>query len=256
MLVRSPLVRSAAICQDWNAMCGRFSLSLPAEAVARLFGVDDFPNRGPRYNIGPSQEILVVRRRESGKGREIASMRWGFVPAWARNPATMHRPVNARAETVSGKPMFRDAFRRRRCLIPADGFYAWQQTGSGKRPWRVVRADGAPFAFAGLWERWNGPVGGTIESCVIITTEANNAVRPMHDSMPVILEIGRFEAWLSGTAVDAAGLLEPYRGALSIYPVSRRVNNPRNDDPGLVEPIEPAQDFLTAGRMDPEPKLI
>lgn len=237
-------------------MCGRFSLTLPADAVGRLFGVEDLPDFGPRFNIAPSQDILVVRRREAGEGRELVPVRWGFVPGWARNPDTMRQPINARAETVAGKPMFRDAFRHRRCLIPADGFYEWQQTKAGKQPWRVVRADGAPFAFAGLWDRWKGRSGETIESCVIITTDANDAVRPIHDRMPVMLDIGRFETWLAGSAVDASGLMAPYHGALSVYAVSRRVNDPHNEDPGIVAPTNIVTDAQDREPKDREPKLI
>lgn len=238
-------------------MCGRFSLTLPADAMGRLFGVDGAADFGPRYNIAPSQDVFVVRRRETGEGRELVPMRWGFVPGWARDPETMRQPINARAETVSGKPMFRDAFRQRRCLIPADGFYEWQQTASGKQPWRIIRADGAPFAFAGLWDRWKGRDGRVIESCVIITTDANDAVRPIHDRMPVMLDIGRFEAWLSGTAVEASGLMEPYRGALAAHPVSRRVNDPNNEDPGIVQPVAPLTRPAGApAKGNGEPRLI
>lgn len=237
-------------------MCGRFSLTLPADAIGRLFGVEGPANAGPRFNIAPSQDVLVVRRKELGDGRELVPMRWGFVPAWAREPDTMHQPINARAETVAGKPMFREAFRHRRCLIPADGFYEWRQTASGKQPWRIVRADGVPFAFAGLWDRWKGRDGATLESCVIITTHSNEAVRAIHDRMPVMLDIGRFETWLAGSAIDASALMVPYGGALSMYPVSRRVNDPHNEDAGVVEPIGPAATPEEPAQEGREPKLI
>lgn len=237
-------------------MCGRFSLTMPADAMGRLFGVDTPAQLGPRFNIAPSQDVFAVRRREAADGRELAALRWGFVPAWAREPETMRQPINARGETVAGKPMFRDAFRNRRCLIPADGFYEWQQTGAGKQPWRIVRADGAPFAFAGLWDRWKGRDGTVIESCAIVTTDANDAVRPIHDRMPVMLDIGRFETWLSGSPVEASGLMIPYHGALNLYPISRRINDPHNDDPGVIEPAGPAAAERPAPPKGREPRLI
>lgn len=254
------LAPPGAICHDLREMCGRFSLTMPADAMARLFGVEDVPDLAPRHNIAPSQAVAVVRRADDGGRREIVHMRWGFVPAWARDPDSMHRPINARAETVAGKPMFRDAFRNRRCLIPADGFYEWRPAAGGKQPWRIVRADGAPFAFAGLWDRWKGRDGQVIESCVIITTDANATIRPIHERMPVMLDIGRFETWLSGPAIAAAELMEPYRGALAAFPVSRRVNDPSNDDPELIEPTGPAaaapEEAEEPPKPDREPRLI
>lgn len=223
-------------------MCGRFSLTLPADAVARLFGVDEQPVLASRYNIAPGQDITVVRRSRDGAAREIVPLHWGFLPGWAKDPASVHRPINARAETVMGKRMFREAFRQRRCLIPADGFYEWRPGSDGKQPWRIVRADGAPFAFAGLWEAWQGRDGQRIESCVIITTEANDDIRPIHERMPVMLDIGRFGPWLEGGAAQASTLMEPYHGALEAYPVSRRVNDPHNDDASVVEPVAQGAD--------------
>lgn len=218
-------------------MCGRFSLTLPVEAMGRLFGFDERPNIAPRYNIAPSQEIAAVRRRGDTGQRELAMLRWGFVPAWARDPESGPKPINARAETVTGKPAFRDAFQHRRCLIPADGFYEWKKEAGGKQPWRIVRADDAPFAFAGLWECWRGKNGAVLETCVIVTTDANETLAPIHARMPVILDIGRFAAWLEASPAEAAELMEPWRGELRAYPVSRRVNAPNNDDAGLIEPL-------------------
>jgi len=225
-------------------MCGRFSLTLPVDAIGRLFGVEveSAPALVARYNIAPSQSVAVVRRRDETAARELALLQWGFVPAWARDPSSMRQPINARGETVESKPMFRDAFRKRRCLIPADGFYEWKPGAGGKQPWRIQRADNAPFAFAGLWDRWRGRDGQVIESCVIITTDANEAMRPIHDRMPVILDIGRFGRWLEASPVEASDLIEPYKGSLEMYPVSRRVNDPSHDDAGLIEPGIPATD--------------
>ncbi len=217
---------------------------MPIEAVGRLFGVDveNAPVLKARYNIAPSQRIAVVRRSEKSRERELVFLQWGLVPAWARDPASMRQQIMARGETVDAKPMFRDAFRKRRCLIPADGFYEWKSTATGKQPWRIERADGAPFALAGLWDRWQGRDGTVIESCAIITTDANEAVRPIHDRMPVILDIGRFGPWLEASPVEASDLIEPWRGELAVYPVSRRLNDPTHDDAGLIEPAVPATD--------------
>ena len=212
--------------------------------MGRLFGVDveNAPAFEAHYNIAPSQEIAVIRRGEGESARELAFLHWGFVPAWARDPGSMSRPINARGETVEAKPMFRDAFRKRRCLVPADAFYEWKKAAGGKQPWRIGRADGAPFAFAGLWDRWTGRDGTVIESCAIITTDANETMRPIHDRMPVILDIGRFGPWLEASPVEASDMIEPWRGELNVFPVSRRLNDPHQDDPGLIEPTVPATD--------------
>jgi len=241
-------------------MCGRFSLTLPVDAMGRLFGFasEEAPELAPRYNIAPSQPVAVIRRRGDTAVRELALLHWGFIPAWARDPGSMRQPINARGETVSAKPMFREAYRHHRCLIPADGFYEWKQAAGGKQPWRIQRADGTPFAFAGLWDRWKGRDGIVIESCAILTTEANDAVRPIHDRMPVILDIGKFGPWLEASPVEASDLIEPYRGALEAFPVSRRLNDPTQDDAELIAhaPAEAAQAPPLSPPDDPEPSLF
>lgn len=244
-------------------MCGRFSLTLPVEAMGRLFGFapDDALALTPRYNIAPSQGIAIVRRRDETNTRELAVVQWGFVPAWARDPASMRQPINARGETVEAKPMFRDAWRHRRCLVPADGFYEWKKAAGGKQPYRIQRADGAPFAFAGLWDRWKGKDGRTIESCVIITTAANETIRAVHDRMPVMLDIGRFGPWLEGSPVEASDLIGPWQGDLELFAISRRINDPSHDDAGLIEPVEPAitqppEPPPLPADEDPEPTLF
>lgn len=216
-------------------MCGRYSLTTPVEAVGRLFEVAERPNLPPRYNIAPSQQAPVVRADAAG-GRVLAPMRWGLIPSWAKEAKIGYRMINARAETVAGKPAFRGAFRHRRCLVPADGFYEWRKLGATKQPYRITRADGAPFAFAGLWERWRAPDGAVIDSFTIITTVANETLRPIHERMPVILDPADFGAWLEAGGV---GRLVPYAGAeLAAIPVSTRVNSPKNDDPACIAPLE------------------
>jgi len=241
-------------------MCGRFSLTLPIEAMGRLFGFDpaEAPELAPRYNIAPPQRVAAVRRLGESATRELAILQWGLVPSWVRDPDSIGRPINARGETVESKSMFREAYRLRRCLIPADGFYEWKRTAGGKQPWRIQRADGAPFAFAGLWEAWKGRDGQVIESCAILTTEANDTVRPIHDRMPVMLDIGRFAPWLEASPVEASDLIAPYRGTLSAFPVSRRVNDPTQDDSALIEPAAEngAQNAQIPPPEDPEPTML
>ena len=224
-------------------MCGRFSLTLPTEAIGRLFGVDveNAPPLRARYNIAPSQRIAAIRINDESKARELALLHWGFVPAWARDPASMNQPINARGESVEAKPMFRDAFRKRRCLIPADGFYEWKKTAAGKQPWRIERADGAPLAFAGLWDRWQGRDGAAIESCVILTTEANDAMRPFRLQMPVILRPENYAFWLQPDPEQyeaALAILKPYPSSrMDRFRVGPFVNDIDNDDKQCLDAL-------------------
>lgn len=219
-------------------MCGRFVQSSPVERYARMFGVATTVESTPRYNAAPTQPILAVRVAPSGR-RELVPLRWGLIPAWSAGPDSRYSMINARAETVHQKPAYRDAFRRRRCLIPADGFYEWRQERSGREPYYIRLRDGEPFAFAGLWESWQQPDGERIDSCTIIVTEANELVRPIHDRMPVILPPESHSAWLDPDQHDPARLLpllRPYPAqAMEAWRVSRRVNNPRHDGPDLIE---------------------
>jgi putative SOS response-associated peptidase YedK len=212
-------------------MCGRFTLrQVPHEWVKQLA----LPIFGPRYNIAPTQKVLALRMRDGA--REVAELRWGLIPTWADDPKIGNRLINARAETISTKPAFRSAFERRRCLILADGFYEWRQLGKAKQPYFIHRPDDQPFAFAGLWERWQGN-GLEISSCTIITTEANETMRPLHDRMPVIVPPADHERWLESTA-EAQGLLRPAPNALlETYAVSTQVNKPATDGPELVEKV-------------------
>jgi len=220
-------------------MCGRFTLRTPAHRLAAAFGVDALPNLAPRYNIAPTQEIVAIRMTPAG--RRLVRLRWGLIPHWARDPAIGARLINARAETVAEKPSFRDAFRHRRCLIAADGFYEWQNCEAGpKQPYFIHLEKDPPFAFAGLWERWRGD-GETVETASIITTEASAALRPIHGRMPVILPPAAHDAWLGETPAERSKtLLIPYAGAdLRADPVARHVNNARHDDPDCLAPPAP-----------------
>ncbi len=221
-------------------MCGRFLLSDPEAVIRDLFGVEPPPGLAPRYNIAPSQEVPVARRRGTARDPEIAMLRWGLVPRWARDPSIGTRLINARAETAQEKPSFRSALRRRRCLVPADGFYEWQRVTGGKQPWLIRRRDRSGFAMAGLWERWRGP-GGPLETFTILTTRPNSVVAPLHDRMPVIVAPEQFHLWLDPEIEDPEALrpiLAPAPAAdLEAYPVRTLVNDPANDGPALAEPL-------------------
>lgn len=222
-------------------MCGRFSLSAPPEALVRAFALEGCPPLTPRYNVAPTQAVAAVVPAEGG-GRALRWFRWGLIPHWAQAPSLGARLINARAETVASKPSFREALRRRRCLIPADGFFEWQATAHGKQPIHFRRPDGAVFAFAGLWARWTGPEG-TIESCAVLTTRANARVRPYHPRMPVILDPEDYALWLDRAVEDPEPLCARLRpcpeDALIAYPVSAVVNDPRHDAPECVAPLAP-----------------
>lgn len=220
-------------------MCGRFSLTTEPSKLAEHFDLPTLPNLTPRYNIAPTQDIAVIRNGESGN-KDLAMLHWGLVPHWSKGPDSRYSMINARAETIAEKPSFREAFRKRRCLIPADGFYEWQPSKDGKQPFRITLPNEEPFAFAGLWESWRGEDGTEINSCTIIVTEANKQVRTIHDRMPVILSPKHYEVWLNHTDEPAKllGLLKPYEGNLTTHKVSRHVNNPANDDEICIRPID------------------
>ncbi|HXV23049.1 MAG TPA: SOS response-associated peptidase [Alphaproteobacteria bacterium] len=224
-------------------MCGRYLLISPVEAMRRFFDVGGLLNLPPRYNIAPTQEAPVVRLDQQGR-RELILMRWGLVPLWAKDLSMGARCINARAESVARKPAFRDAFQHRRCLVPTDGFFEWEKKGKVRQPWRISPAEGGLMALAGLWERWRAPDGGVVRTYAIITTEANEAIAPLHDRMPAVLPPEEFEEWLdAGTPGERLlGMLRPYPAArTNAYPVSPRVNNVRNDDPGCIEPLATGQ---------------
>lgn len=220
-------------------MCGRYELSSHPAAIALAFGLAHPPELRPRYNIAPTQQVPVVRVDQAGR-RELVQLRWGLIPRWAKDPSIGARMFNARAETVAEKPAFRVAYAKHRCLVPASGFYEWQASSAGKQPMHIGLPDGRPFGMAGLYERWRSPADEVVDSCTIITTRASDALRPIHDRMPVIVAEAQHARWLDPANADLADLLEPWSGeALLAYPVSTRVNVAANDDPQLREPLQP-----------------
>ena len=223
-------------------MCGRFTLSTPAQTLQQVFDLAETPDLPPRYNIAPSEAIAAIRLPEPQAGRRLDLLRWGLVPPWAKEPDVGARMINARAETAATNPAFRAAFRRRRCLVPADGFYEWQRLERrNKQPFYIRMRDGSPFAFAGLWEHWEGPQGDALETCTILTTDPSELVRPVHDRMPVILDPRDWDLWLDPGVQDPARLqplLRPYPPEQMIaFPVGQGVNNPANDREECVAPL-------------------
>jgi putative SOS response-associated peptidase YedK len=221
-------------------MCGRFTLTQPAYIAAK-FGLDNFAPvepefYEPRFNVAPTQRIVVIPTVDDQ--REARRMRWGLIPFWAKDMKIGSKLINARAEGIATKPAFRNPFKSRRRLIPADGFYEWQQTPHGKQPYRIVLASGELFAFAGLWDRWKSPDGETVESCCIVTCEPNELAAKVHNRMPVIIAPEEYDTWLTGTPEQALALLKRYPTEdMRAYPVSSKVNSPKNDTPEQVEQI-------------------
>ncbi len=219
-------------------MCGRYTLTTPAERLAEEFGFKDSSvELAQSYNVAPTQGVAAVL--EEGGGRYLEVLRWGLIPPWADDPQIGSRMINARSETAPEKPSFRRAFRERRCLIPADGFYEWQRTNGAKQPFYIHMEDGRPFAFAGLWESWGKGGEGEVRTCAILTTEANAVVGEIHERMPVIVAPDAYDVWLDPASErdELTGLLVPYpEDGMEAYPVSRFVNSPSNNDPRCVEP--------------------
>lgn len=230
-------------------MCGRYSLTRPKAMLESLFKIEILGDLPPRYNIAPGQPIPAVRTDKKGY-QVITLFQWGLIPSWSKDPAIGARMINARSETAAEKPAFRAAMKRRRCLIPSDGFYEWAQASASKQPHHVQMKDGHPFAFAGLWELWCGADGSEIESCTILTTAANPLLKPIHPRMPVILRPEDYGRWMDPSNEKPAGLtdlLRPYPPEEMVArPVGRRVNSPRNDDPKCLEPEEPPKTLFDA----------
>lgn len=221
-------------------MCGRYAITLPPSAMERLFGrLGQLPNFPAHFNAAPGQPLPIVRRAPRG-GRELALARWGLVPSWSKGPDSRFSMINARAGTVATKPAYRGAFRHRRCLVPASGFFEWRAGPGGKRPWYFTTRAGEGLAFAGLWEHWSGAAGDEIESFAIVVTDANALVAPVHDRMPVILDPKDHAGWLGEEEVPNRALEKllvpcPAEG-MTVWPVSPRVNSAANDEPSLLEP--------------------
>jgi putative SOS response-associated peptidase YedK len=221
-------------------MCGRYTLTVDAALLAELFALEPLTELDPRYNIAPTQTVPIVRTDANGR-RGWARARWGLIPPWAKDASIGARLINARIETAADKPSFRVAFQYRRCLIPADGFYEWAATPSGKMPHHIRFVDRRPFALAGLWERWSPPDGEPVDSCTILTTSPNELLRPIHDRMPVIVPPQRYTDWLDRGALApsaANALLVPHPSeGMEAVAVSRLVNSPANDGPLCLEPV-------------------
>jgi putative SOS response-associated peptidase YedK len=219
-------------------MCGRFSLHQSAIQLAEIFEVPE-PDWTPRYNIAPTQPVLALGCYEAGMDRRFRLLRWGLIPAWAKEEAIGNKLINARSETVAEKPSFRSAFKQRRCLIVADGFYEWKRTAGQKQPYYFQRLDQQPFAFAGLWEHWQRE-GLTIDSCTILTTEANALLQPIHDRMPVILPPEMYDRWLDldTPPAELQALLRPAEPAtMQSHPVSTRVNRPSYESADCINSL-------------------
>lgn len=221
-------------------MCGRYGLATDADVLIDFFEIEqtlfDLSELHPRYNIAPSQEVPIVR--SGGQGRELALARWGLVPHWSTEAKPKYSTINARAETVAEKPTYREAFKRKRCLIPATGFYEWRRDGDRKIPHHIQLPHGELFAFAGLWEHWDKE-GPGFNSCSIIVTSANETMQAIHDRMPVILNPAQYNVWLNTEHYNRAqleALLVPFSGKLQAYPVSPYVNSPKHDGPKCIEP--------------------
>ncbi len=218
-------------------MCGRYTLAVSASRLSDRFAVEPPLDLKPRYNIAPTQAVVAVR--ETNRRRELVALRWGLIPAWAKDASIGSRLINARSETILEKPSFRAAFQRRRCLIPASGFYEWQALPDGKQPFYFTPGDDTLMAFAGLWDQWRAPDGSLVESCTILTTTANAVVAPIHDRMPVIVPPDFDAVWLDPTS-DIRKLhelcLAPPPVMLRCYPVSKAVNQVSNDSEALIQP--------------------
>ncbi len=222
-------------------MCGRFTLFTDLDVILKQFHVGSiaFDGYEKRYNIAPGQPVLAIVN--DGRENRIGYLKWGLIPFWAKDPKMAYRLINARAETLAEKASFKHAFKKRRCIIPADGFYEWKKTAEQNQPYRIKLKSDAVFGFAGLWERWTDQSGQEIHTCTIITTQANSVLKDLHHRMPVILNHEEVHIWLDPSIDDPyllADLLDPYPAhEMHVYPVSPAVNSAKNDRPDLIEPM-------------------
>lgn len=221
-------------------MCGRFALGAPPFSIIEFFNIDKLIDFEPSYNIAPTQSIPAIIHDKDSNQRTMKMLHWGLIPFWSKDNSISSRLINARSETVAEKPSFRNAFKHKRCLIPTTGFYEWEKKSKLKQPYYIKVRDEQLFAFAGLWEHWENDVKGEIESCTILTTEANNLINPIHDRMPVILNPNDYDMWLDTDITEKETLeplLKPYLSEnMTMYPISRDVNNPLKDNPRIIEP--------------------
>ena len=224
-------------------MCGRYALRSSTPTLAKALGAEPrgiADDTGRSFNIAPSQSVLTCRATATGS-RELVQMRWGLIPSWSKGDSHKFNMTNARAESITEKPAYRTPFRYRRCLIPADGFYEWRRTESHKQPYFIRMRDGAPFAFAGVFEKWKPKDGGAVTSCSFITTDANETLSPIHHRMPVIIDTDHYEAWLYPTSTDPNHLTPMLTrfdaNLMEAYPVSTFVNKAANDDERCWQPI-------------------
>jgi putative SOS response-associated peptidase YedK len=238
-------------------MCGRYELSSHPAAIALAFGLPHPPALTPRYNVAPTQQVPIIRQNAAGE-RELAQVRWGLVPRWAKDPAIGVRMINARGETLMLKSAYRNAYARHRCLLPVNGFYEWQATQTRKQPMHIGMRDGRPFGLAGLYERWLSPEGEVLDTCTIVTTSASDQLRQVNERMPVIVPTEHYARWLDPANADVGDLVVPWSGeSLRVYPVSMRVNAVRNDDAAICDPVDVAgSDAAAAESSDPELPLV
>jgi putative SOS response-associated peptidase YedK len=231
-------------------MCGRYRLSRRKQLVEEYFGaVSEEYDWNPRYNVAPSQPVLIIRQDAREPVRKLTAVRWGLIPFWSNDPSIGYKTINGRSETVATTPSFRDPFKSQRCLVPADGFYEWKREGNTKQPYCFEVNDGELFAFAGLWDTWKSPQGDVVESCTILTTTPNSLLADIHDRMPVILRPDDYELWLDpafrGTAF-VSEMLRPFdAGKMRRYPVSTRINQVQNDDADCAKSVEHSSTIQT-----------
>ncbi len=217
-------------------MCGRFALTHETELIIRHFETNNLPSILPRYNVAPSQSILALHK--GTKGRQWSFLKWGLIPSWSKDSDIGNKLINAKAETLREKPSFREALKKRRCLIPASGFYEWQKQGKERQPYYFIGNEGELFAMAGLWESWKSSNGQVIESCTIVTTEANKTVAPLHSRMPVILSSDSYDLWLDGDEDCLEKIIIPYPAQkMKAYPVNKVVNNAAYDAEDCLEEV-------------------
>ena len=238
------MVGIRALSYHISSMCGRYASYLPAEFVARLFAtVNPLPNLAPTWNMAPTPPVVRLHR-ESGE-RHLVVLKWGLVPYFTKDLKTARKPINARAETIAKSGMFRAAFAERRCLVPAPAYYEWRDDPDGKTPFAVARFDGDPVAFGGIWETWHSPDGESLQTFATITTDANKQLVGIQDRMPVIIERENWSLWLGESEGDPSILLRPVpEDVLRVWPVGKKVGNVKNDGPGLLEPVTPAEPML------------